>query len=155
MRNVNKYNWEEIEQYCDQIVGKMKADSYSPDAIVCLLRGGMVPARIFADKFNITSKLFTIDVKYYTGIGETTAEPVVRCPFDIVGNNLLVVDDICDSGRTLDCVRLFLRDNFVRTATVFCKEGIIRKPDYWQVSVPDETWVVFPWEKSEFERGYK
>lgn len=148
--NYIKPTWNDIETSCNEMLISMSSNKYKPDAIVCLLRGGMVPARIFADRFNITSNLFVIDVKFYTGIAETRTEPIIKCSEEIIGQNVLVVDDICDSGKTMDCVKLFLRDNAMRTATLFCKEDCTTKPDFYHKVVKKDDWVMFPWEREEF-----
>jgi hypothetical protein len=50
---------------------------YKPDCIIGLLRGGVVPARIFADYYNIVLDFFALDVKLYNGIDERREKPLI------------------------------------------------------------------------------
>lgn len=146
-------SWEKIEEYCLDICRRMDEDGYKPDVVIGLMRGGIVPARIFADYYDIFLDFFAVDVKLYDGIGVRKESPIVK-PFhlDIDRNkNVLVVDDIFDSGKTMSAILDLLKDKNVKTATLFHRKSAKKKPDYFSVSVDDE-WVVFAWEKSEFRR---
>jgi len=59
-------------------------------------------------------------------------------------NNTLVVDDICDTGKTLEPHR-----NITRVALVAKPKGLnIIKDLIYDIRVEDDTWVHFPWEKT-------
>ena len=55
----------------------------------------------------------------------------------------LVVDDISDSGKTLN---IFQNYKNIETATVFFKEGSANKPDYFAKLLSSDVWVVFPYD---------
>ena len=132
----------------------MLSDYYKPEAIVGLLRGGVIPARIFCDYFNVTLDFFAIDVKLYNGIGERMEEPKIR-EFEedlIRGNRILVVDDIADSGDTMRAVLNHLRTENIKSATLYYKGTTKIKPDYYAEIVEENTWLNFPWEREEFKR---
>jgi len=60
-------------------------------------------------------------------------------PFDELYKNILIVDDIADTGITLKKY-----DNLYLTATLFYKACSSVKPDFY---VEETTkWIVFPWE---------
>ena len=132
----------------------MKADNYQPEAIVGLLRGGVIPARIFCDYFNVTLDFFAIDVKLYNGIGTTEEKPKIR-EFEedlIRGKRILIIDDILDSGKTMDAILNHLSGENITTATLYCKRTAKRKPDYYCDMVEECVWLNFPWEKNEFKK---
>ena len=61
-------------------------------------------------------------------------------------SHILIVDDICDSGKTVKEIR----ENYpkVRVACLYYKENEIAKPDIYGELMGDE-WLVFPWEVDE------
>jgi hypothetical protein len=131
----------------------MVQDGYRPQALVGLLRGGVIPARIFSDCFDILLDFSALDVKLYTGINERMDEAVVG-PFmgDVQGKSILVIDDIWDSGKTMEAVLEHLCNEDVKTATLVWKDTAPRQPDYFDRVAKDGEWIVFPWETYEFQR---
>ena len=61
-------------------------------------------------------------------------------------NKTLIVDDITDTGVTLDCIKDNYNFNFIN-ATLFYKPRSIIKPDFYIEKTTD--WIYFPWEKSD------
>jgi len=58
---------------------------------------------------------------------------------------ILVVDDLCDSGET------FKRFKDSILCCLFVKPRRIITPDIYLNEIPDDTWVVFPWEPTDAE----
>ena len=148
-------SWSDIDQSCLSLYSQMRKANYVPDAIIGLLRGGVIPARMMADYFGIMLDFFALDVKLYTGIGTRKEEPVIRYDFkdsDLEGKNVLVIDDIFDSGKTMNAVLEHFKGHNVTTATLFWKETAKEKPDYYAEISKENEWVVYPWETMEFKR---
>lgn len=65
-------------------------------------------------------------------------------------NNLLILDDISDSGETLHKISTSYYNNL--TATLYYKEGSLKKPNFYSEFIPkDYGWIVFPWENKNAE----
>lgn len=114
-------------------------------AIVAITRGGLVPAAIVARELNIRV-IDTISVKGYNH--QTQHPPVViKAPQnDLMGDGegILVVDDLVDSGRTLELVRhLYPKAHF---ATVYAKPRGRVQVDTFITEVSQDTWIFFPWD---------
>lgn len=60
--------------------------------------------------------------------------------------NVLIVDDILDTGYTLET----FEDNF-HTAVVYYKPRSMIVPTYFAEQIPDDRWIVFPFEKFDEE----
>jgi uncharacterized protein len=63
----------------------------------------------------------------------------------------LLVDDMVDSGHTLEAVRKELPQRFhhitdLRTAVVWYKACSVIKPDYYVSYLPDNPWIHQPFE---------
>jgi hypoxanthine phosphoribosyltransferase len=146
-------SWDELESYCDKIYTNMLKDNYKPDCIIGLLRGGIVPARIFSDHFNILLDFFALDVKMYDGINQRMEKAKIKAfDGDVKGRSILLADDIQDSGKTMEAVLEYLKGENVTTATVFWKENSKTKPDYYAEIAKENEWIVFPFEVAEFNR---
>lgn len=146
-------SWNDLERYCDQIYSQMVCNNYRPDCIIGLLRGGIVPARIFSDHFNILLDFFALDVKLYDGINQIREKAKIKAfDGDVRGRKILICDDILDSGKTMDAVLDYLKGEKIVTATVFWKETAKTKPDYYAEIAKKDEWIVFPFEMAEFNR---
>ena len=131
-----------------------------PKAIVGLNRGGMVPARIFADVFQIQEDVYTIPVTFYSGIHERMDKPTIIPMGEetikrLQCETILLVDDIWDSGKSMLTAENYLMEvcpmaNLI-TATIFKREDSEYSPDFWAEEAKIGEWIVFPWEEVEFK----
>ena len=114
-------------------------------AVVAITRGGMAPAMIVARELDIRL-VDTICVKSYHH--QTQGVPVVlNKPDDAMigdGDGVLIVDDLVDSGKTLEVVRaLYPKAHF---ATVYAKPKGEPMVDTFITGVSQDTWIFFPWD---------
>ncbi|MCE4599643.1 MAG: hypothetical protein F7C81_05540 [Desulfurococcales archaeon] len=146
--------WREIEDAIDKIAGGITNSNYNIDVIIGILRGGIVPARLLADALDV-SDIYFIEVKLYTGVGVRHARPYIKqlaLP-ELYGKNVLIVDDVSDSGLSLQLALQLINmymPRQVKTATLYVKPWTKQIPDYY-ADITDK-WIVFPWEKYEFKR---
>jgi hypoxanthine phosphoribosyltransferase/molybdopterin converting factor small subunit len=150
---VEKISWEKVENLSEQVSEKIIEDGYRPDVIIGILRGGVIPARILSDMLRVED-MGVLEIKLYKGVGIRGERPYLRQPatLDLTDKSVLIVDDISDSGLTLQLtVQLidFYMPKEVKTATLYIKPWTNFVPDYYGEIT--ESWVVFPWEKREFE----
>ena len=114
-------------------------------AVVAITRGGMVPAMIVARELDIRT-IDTISVKSYRK-GEQGELQVLKAPDPAMmgdGEGVLVVDDLVDSGRTLELVRqMYPKAHF---ATVYAKPKGQPMVQTYITEVSQDTWIFFPWD---------
>ena len=114
-------------------------------AVVAITRGGMAPAMIVARELDIRI-VDTISVKSYDH--QTQSEPrVIKSPdMEIVGDGtgVLIVDDLVDTGRTLEVVRQHMPKAHV--ATVYAKPMGRAQVQTFVTEVSQDTWIFFPWD---------
>ena len=139
------------------LLAKQILDSgYVPDALLVLWRGG-TPIGVVIHEFlaykGVQTYHTAIKVETYTGIGarrEPRLEQVDRLFEHLTPTSkVLVVDDIFDSGSTMQKVVEALSPHVqeIRIATLFYKEESNTTdlvPDYYQRKT--ESWIVFPHE---------
>ncbi|MCD6279125.1 MAG: phosphoribosyltransferase [Desulfurococcales archaeon] len=148
--------WDDVHVMSLKIARKVIRDGYVPDAIVGILRGGFIIARIIADVLGIED-LGTVEVKFYKGIAEPSERPVITQPLtlDVRDKKVLIVDDVVDSGRTLEVATEQVRlrgASTVKSAALFAKPKSIIFPDFY-IKLTTE-WVLFPWELGEFLKEF-
>ncbi|MDO5620574.1 MAG: xanthine phosphoribosyltransferase [Paracoccus sp. (in: a-proteobacteria)] len=114
-------------------------------AVVAITRGGMVPAMIVARELDIRT-IDTISVKSYKQ-GAQGELKVLKSPDPEMmgdGEGVLVVDDLVDSGRTLELVRqMYPKAHF---ATVYAKPKGQPMVQTYITEVSQDTWIFFPWD---------
>lgn len=125
--------------------------SYAPDIIVGVARGGLVPARILTDLLG-APQLAIIQTEYYTDIAKTKQAPTLTSALtaDVSGKKVLLVDDIADSGHSLKLAKSHLQQQGagqIKTATLYSKPQSIITPDFYEKQT--SRWVVFPWDSKE------
>ncbi|MEL6768747.1 MAG: xanthine phosphoribosyltransferase [Pseudomonadota bacterium] len=114
-------------------------------AVVAITRGGMVPACIVARELDVRT-VDTISVKSYDHQAQSEARVLKGPDAQIVGDGegVLVVDDLVDTGRTLELVRsLYPKAHF---ATVYAKPKGVPMVDTFITEVSQDTWIFFPWD---------
>ena len=124
-------------------------------AVVAITRGGMAPAMIVARELDIRT-IDTISVKSYDWQKQAEAE-VLKAPQSELmgdGSGILVVDDLVDTGRTLELVRrLYPKAHF---ATVYAKPQGRSMVDTYITEVSQDTWIFFPWDMAlQYVRPYR
>ncbi len=144
--------WERIHVESLQLSSKILQSGYYPDVVIGVLRGGYIIARLVTDVIQVED-LGVVEVKFYKGIGERAERPIITQPLttDVRGKKVLIIDDVVDSGRTLQVVSEQVRlrgAKDVKSAALYYKPKSIIKPDYFIVET--EAWVFFPWEIGEF-----
>ena len=141
-------SWDQIHR--DSRALAWRLDGQGPDngawrAVVAITRGGMAPAMIAARELDIRT-VDTISVKSYNH--QTHAEPhVIKAPQAAMmgdGTGILIIDDLVDTGKTLELVRkLYPKAHF---ATVYAKPSGRPMVDTYITEVSQDTWIFFPWD---------
>lgn len=114
-------------------------------AVVGITRGGLVPAMIVSRELDIRT-VDTISVKSYNHQSQAAASVIKSPQAELMGDGtgILIVDDLVDSGKTLELVRnLYPRAHF---ATVYAKPSGKPMVDSYITEVSQDTWIFFPWD---------
>ncbi|AIG64148.1 phosphoribosyltransferase [Corynebacterium atypicum] len=123
-------------------------DSYQPDLILSIARGGLLIGGALGYAMDIKN-VSVINVEFYTGINERLEQPVMLPPtpkaVDLSGMKVLIADDVADTGETLRLVQDYcaatVRES--RTAVIYKKPHSVIEPDYvWKET---GRWINFPW----------
>jgi hypoxanthine phosphoribosyltransferase len=148
-------SWDKIQSDCEALARKINAGIETVDTVIAIAKGGLIPARLIYE-YTEAKHFYVIGTKLYEG--ENRGNKVIVYQ-DLPGDtdwsgdgNILVVDDVCDSGATFNCVYDRIKGkNFkaqVFTVTPYTKKSAKFEPYFTLEEFPDDMWIVFPWEES-------
>jgi hypoxanthine phosphoribosyltransferase len=143
------YSWDLVERMCLTIGREILLTQQMPDLIVGITRGGLVPANLLSQFLGC--KMDTLDISFRDGYTNPTSSLPDWFISAAKHTNVLVVDDINDSGRTLSYIQNQCHNMpKLRYATLVENEGSIFKDVSHSASLidkrEDDTWIEFPWE---------
>ena len=136
MNTTENVSWNDIENLILSLSNEILKLPRSFSSITTLSRGGLIPSRLLAD---------ILDIKK------------IHVDQIAVSSDSLFVDDIFDTGRSFDDVLLRVDDpsKFI-FATLFARRGM-KYPDQliYGKQTLDDSYVIFPWDKIEYEKSLK
>jgi hypoxanthine phosphoribosyltransferase len=146
-------SWAEVERLCQRLAGLIRESGYRPDLVIAIGRGGYVPARLLCDYMHIM-ELTSIKIEHYLSGANRQEEAVIRYPLkaDIRGLRVLVVDDVNDTGDTLEAATQHLQTfqpGEIRTAVMHDKAVTRFDVDYSARKIIKWRWLIYPWAVNE------
>lgn len=141
------YSWIDIEYAVKDIYKQILDSTWKPDVIVGIANGGSIPATLFSKISDIPSKIVTVQLRDGT-VQETLDIDDIHNKY---GKNILIVDEINDSGETLHWIlnNWHLSKSSIRIATLTYNQASMITSDfyYWKIDKRiDPVWCVYPWE---------
>ena len=159
--------WRDVEHHTQEILRQIHADAWRPDYVVGLTRGGLVPANLISQYLGCRMETLKVSLR-----DDTECESNLWMAEDAFGHemeqpkNILIVDDINDTGATLNYIREdwpsgCFPDNprwtevwgsNVRVAVLVDNESSKSEipVSYSAVDInkaEQDSWLVFPWEE--------
>lgn len=133
--------WEQLHRDAKTLARKL-FEKEKFESIVAITRGGLVPAAIIARELNIRM-IDTICIASYDWQNQTDNERIIKS-LDGDGTNVLIIDDIADTGRTAQIIRKMLPK--AHFATLYTKTTGKEFVDTFITEVSQDTWILFPWD---------
>jgi xanthine phosphoribosyltransferase len=150
----------QIDTFIHSIIRQMNADNWKPDYVVGLTRGGLLPALKISHYLSV--RMETLKVSLRDGGDCESNCWMSEDAYD--GKNILIVDDINDTGATLQWIKddwalSAYRDDpkwegiwneNVRFAALIDNDESPVQVNYIGESInkaEDPQWIVFPWEE--------
>ena len=176
MTNKVYFTWDKAGTLLHEVIRQIQSDTYlgnsackwQPDYVVGIVRGGCFPAGMYSHYAGVP--MYALKVQLAAGAGENK-EDDTKCNAwmaedALKGKNILVMDDINDSGKTLNWIKSDWRSsampadpkwqndmifgNNVRTACLIENGPSEFSCDYagMQINkIDNPQWIVFPWEE--------
>ena len=139
-------SWDQFHRDARALAWRL-ASSGPWTAIVCITRGGLVPAAIISRELGVRLIETVCVASYhdYTEQGQLNVLKEISPPLlENGGEKILIVDDLTDTGKTASIVRAMMpRAHF---ATVYAKPKGRPLVDTFVTEVSQDTWIYFPWD---------
>ena len=142
-------SWNKVMQLNRVLAGKILDSGYRPEVVVAIARGGYTPARLLCDYLNLYS-LTSLQITHYTHSTRSLddARLCAGVTTNVRAKNVLLVDDVTDSGDTLQLARRHLGElqpAQIKTAALHHKTSAPAAPDYYGVKITAWRWLIYPW----------
>jgi len=150
-------SWNDYHDAIERLAVKVHASGFAFNQIICLARGGLrvgdTLSRIFNQPLGVlaTQSYFANLDKSDETQGELTIGQHMAKVNERLGDRVLMVDDLVDSGKTMQEVIGHLRTRYpgiieVRTAVIWRKGCSVFTPDFWADDLPHNPWIHQPFE---------
>jgi hypoxanthine phosphoribosyltransferase len=146
--------WDDLGTAAEALAEQVREDGFQPDVILAIARGGLLPGGAIGYALGVKNTC-AISVEFYTGVDQRLDVPLILPPtpdlVDLTHAHLLIVDDVADTGGTLEVVNDFATGKVaeVRTAVLYEKPRSVVKCDYvWRRT---ERWITFPWSANDVD----
>ncbi len=140
------YKYEEFIQDLDFFYELLK--DYKPDIILAVARGGVTFGHFVAERLNLR-ELYTLNSIHYDDKEKLETIKISNIPNLRADKKVLVLDDIIDSGESMDEIMKVLKKKFPKTSfktgAIFYKKDAIFHPDFKVKEAQD--WIEFFWSK--------
>lgn len=146
------YTWEDFDNDIKVIRLELLTDNWIPDYIVGVKRGGLIPAIKLSHLLNRPMIMMSCQLR------DSTDKEVRLYEVEEISNdkNILIVDDICDSGITMSKILIQFFSNLfpvnnVKTCSLFYNTSQKFYIDYYARFIDrsiDDRWIAFPWESA-------
>lgn len=151
-------SWSEYHYKIEQLAAQIYHSGWEFNQIVCLARGGLRVGDILSRIYQ--QPLAILATSSYSGPGKQERGDLVfsrhmTMTTATLGERVLVVDDLVDSGVTLKATIPWLHENSdspiaeIRTAVIWYKAASIFAPDYYVDYLADNPWIHQPFEHFE------
>ncbi|SFV60504.1 Putative nucleotide phosphoribosyltransferase [hydrothermal vent metagenome] len=139
------YSYTEFQKDTKELIAQLKTEQF--DTIIGIARGGLTLAHMLSEALDIRN-VQSISTQLYDETKKRECITILdTCQLD-KSKKVLVVDDIADSGETLQALynhlTLTYPHIYFKTATLFYKKNSIYEPDFWLKEAT--AWIEFFWE---------
>ena len=141
-------DWPDYGVGIRELARQIADDHFDADIILGIARGGLIPAGSLGYALSIKN-CYLINVEYYTDVDERLDMPVILPPYlefvDLEHSNVLIVDDVADTGHTLQMVYDLVSSRVKETkaAVLYEKSRSVINPEFvWKRT---DLWINFPW----------
>lgn len=154
-------SWDAYHQAIEKLALKVYESGWQFDQVLCLARGGLRPGDVFSRIFDVP--LAILSASSYreeegTKQGELDIARHITVTRGTLSGRVLLLDDLVDSGITVEKVQAHLSEYFpevteVRSAVIWCKACSAITPDYYLEYLETNPWIHQPFEVYDGLRG--
>jgi hypoxanthine phosphoribosyltransferase len=146
--------WDEYNRLVERLALIVHTSGFRFNQIICVARGGLRVGDVLSRIYDMP--LAILSTHSYSADGGTIRGELVIAEHMTMtkprlGDRVLLVDDMVDSGHTLEAVHEELPKRFphltaLKTAVLWWKACSVFEPDYYVEHLPDNPWIHQPFE---------
>jgi uncharacterized protein len=152
-------SWEEYYRSIEQLAEKVAQAQWEFNQIVCIARGGLRVGDTLCRIFDRPLAILATASYGNRERGDLTIATSMTMTTEKLGDRVLLVDDLVDSGVTLEETIKWLRDRHpevreIKTAVIWYKACSAYAPDFYVSYLKDNPWIRQPFEKYDLRKQY-
>ena len=147
--------WDQYHSMIEKLAKLIDQSGWQFNSLICIARGGLRVGDVLSRIFDMPLAIISTS-SYTEKAGTIRGELMIADQMTLasgrLGDRVLLVDDLVDSGVTLEAVTRTLPQRYpqitaLRTAVLWHKACSVFKPDYIVEYLPDNPWIHQPFEK--------
>ena len=147
--------WDEYHRTIEKLARQVHQSGWQFNQLICIARGGLRVGDVLSRIFDLPLAILSTSsytAKAGTVRGELMIADQMTMASGRLGDRVLLVDDLVDSGMTLEKVGQHLKRRFpevteVRSAVIWWKGSSKVEPDYYVEHLPNNPWIHQPFEE--------
>tara|TARA_Y100000748_G_scaffold136194_1_gene114319 strand:+ start:716 stop:1240 length:525 start_codon:yes stop_codon:yes gene_type:complete len=151
-------SWEQYNQTVEKLAIQIEESKYRPDILVGIMRGAAPMIDVLSRIFKLKCAYLAVESYSGKGIEDEQGDIVFSREMSSIapnmGGRILLCDDLSDTGitfnKSIDWLKKYgpIKDKIedIKTATLWKKKKSTFEPDYCAVKLPDNPWIVQPFE---------
>ena len=146
--------WDQYHKLTEKLARQIHESGWQFNQLICIARGGMRVGDVLSRIYDLPLAILSTS-SYSEKAGTVRGELIIADQMTMasgrLGDRVLLVDDLVDSGVTLEAVTRTLPQRYpqitaLRTAVLWYKASSVFKPDYYVEQLPDNPWIHQPFE---------
>ena len=155
--------WDEYHRAIELLAQRVYESGWKFDQVLCLARGGLRPGDVFSRIFDVPLAIIsTSSYREESGTvqGELDIASYVTITKGSLSGKVLLIDDLVDSGNTLEKMQLHITQNFptvieVKSAVIWHKACSSIQPDFCLEYLSTNPWIHQPFEEYDSLRPHQ
>ncbi len=151
-------SWEEYNQTVEKLAIQIEESNYKPTILIGIMRGAAPMIHVLSRVFKLKCAYLAVESYSGKGIEDEQGNIVFSREMSSIapnmGGRILLCDDLSDTGitfnKSIDWLKKYepIKNKIedIKTATLWKKKKSTFKPDYCAINLPDNPWIVQPFE---------
>lgn len=156
-------SWDDYHRAIEKLALMVHDSGWRFDQVLCLARGGLRPGDIFSRIFDVPLAILAASSyreEAGTVRGELDIAAFITMTRGSLAGRVLLVDDLVDSGVTLEKIQQHLKQQFpavteVKSAVIWYKACSSLRPDFYLDYLPTNPWIHQPFEEYDSLRAHQ
>ena len=154
-------SWDEYNSTVEKLAIQIDKNGYKPDILIGIMRGGAPIIDVLSRVFKLKCAYLAVESYSGKGIEDKQGKLIfsreMSSTVENMGGNLLLCDDLSDTGVTLNRSVDWLKQypplkgkiKSIKTAILWKKAKSTFNPDFCAIELKNDPWIVQPFEKYE------